>query len=284
MVEEVVVVELVGVLRHPEAHAHLGGAAVDRLLDRGVDVAEAVGPRLDQDQLAGRARRRRHVEVERGLDVPAVGDRGAAAHGDLAEAAVGGGARGQAEPGPVGGEVGLGIGGVEGVDDRDRLPAPAAHRQRVRRLELRRGVAVRRRRRRGHRGLDPPAPVAAHAHPQEAAGVLGAVLAAGRHPDGRRRRGRRGRRGGGGHRRRRGRGDAGRQRGGEEHRHQQRPEAGSAGGGDGGLSGRHPRICISGPPPRPSHPDDGSSPFCHVVRRVRGTDVRYPFSATTYSM
>ena len=113
------------VLRSAVAVGHELRAHVHGRVDRGAQVGAGVGVRLDQQDVAARADRRHHVDVQRDLTGPArvgYGQRGRLAHlVDLGEAAVGGRARRQSELGPVHVEVGLGVRVVEGVDDRDGL-------------------------------------------------------------------------------------------------------------------------------------------------------------------
>ena len=130
-------------------HARRRRGRVDRLVE--VGVGRAV--RLDQQDVAVRAGRRDHVEVEADLQSPAVVDgrqgRRGAVLVDLLEAAVGGGARRQPVVLAVDGEVLLGVRVVVGVDDGDRLAAGRRAGELVRRLDVGRPVAARRRR--GHR-------------------------------------------------------------------------------------------------------------------------------------
>ena len=93
----------------------------DRLVHREAQVREAVAVGLDEHELALRAERADHLEVERHLlrpsaVVPRVGR--TAPLVDLPEAPVRGRARRQPERRAVDAQVGLGGGVIEGVDDR----------------------------------------------------------------------------------------------------------------------------------------------------------------------
>ncbi len=112
-------------------HAGLAGGVVDR----GAQVGERGGTRLDQQDLAVRAGGRDHVEVQADLGGPAgvgLGQAGGAAGlAHLAEAAVGGGAGREAELRAVDAEVGLGGRVVVGVDDGDGAAAAGGRGQGV---------------------------------------------------------------------------------------------------------------------------------------------------------
>src|SRR5262249_30684335 len=116
---------------------------------RGAEVVHARRVRLDEEELAVRARGRRHVEVERDLAGPAVVSRRQRARVavlvHLLEAAVRGGARRQAVLRAVDREVGLGLRVVERVDYRDRLAGAAGGRDLVGADEVGRAEAARRR-------------------------------------------------------------------------------------------------------------------------------------------
>ena len=111
----------------------------------GAEVADLGAVRLDQDDVAVRADRGHHVQVQGLLLVPAGLARcarqraGQAILVDLAETAAGHGARGQVVLGAVQPQVRCGVRVVEGVHDRDRL-APAGRgrglRQAVRALQI----------------------------------------------------------------------------------------------------------------------------------------------------
>src|SRR5262249_20196443 len=117
----------------------------------GGQVVDGRGGRLDEQEVAAGAGGRDHVQIEGDLDGPVAADRRQRARGAglalLGEAAVRGGAGGQAEGGAVDGQVGLGGRVVVRVDDRDGLSgaAPGGHRgaQAVGVLQLRRAVAGR---------------------------------------------------------------------------------------------------------------------------------------------
>ena len=116
-----------GRLRTAVAVGHEVGAERYRGVHPGAQVSGVGAVRLDQDDVAQRADRRHHVDVERFLDVPSVAARcgrqraGLALFVDLLEAAAA--ASGQAPVGAVSGEVGGGIRVVIGVDDSHRLAA-----------------------------------------------------------------------------------------------------------------------------------------------------------------
>src|SRR5207248_6584920 len=130
MVEVRLVERLVAELAAAVAVADDVGAHADGGVDGGDQVVEVGGRRLDEEDAAVGAGGRHHVDVDGDLLAPsdvAVGQR---RRGpvlvDLAEAAVAAPARRQARLAPVEGEVALGVGVVEGVDDGDGLARPAA--------------------------------------------------------------------------------------------------------------------------------------------------------------
>ena len=99
---------------------------------------------LDQDDVAVRADRRGHVQIERYLLAPtAVCARIRALHAvliQLLEAAVRPGARRQAVLRAIRAEVGFGVGIVVRIDDPDRLAGAAGGWKRIRRLQIARSV------------------------------------------------------------------------------------------------------------------------------------------------
>src|SRR5207302_1318971 len=99
---------------------------------------------LDEQEVAGGAGRRSHVEVKGNfLSPPPVGGGigRTASLVDLAEAAVCGGTSAQAVLRAVDAEISLGARIVEGVNDGDRLTRAGRHaRQLVRGLQIGRGV------------------------------------------------------------------------------------------------------------------------------------------------
>ena len=121
-----------GIARLPEelaaaiAVADRGGAE-HGFVHCGAEVGEAVRVRLDEQDLAVRADRGDHLDVEIDLlPPPGVGRRRRRASSlvDFRETAVRRGAGRQAELAAVSGEIGCGVRIVVSVDDRDRLLVP----------------------------------------------------------------------------------------------------------------------------------------------------------------
>ena len=125
----------------------MAGGAASGPVYRQAQVVEVVVVGLHQQDLAGGAYGRDHVDVQADLAPPA-GIRGgirarAAVLVHLAEAPVGSGARGQAELRSVGTEVGLRGRQVVGVDNRDGPAGTCgARRKRVGGLQVGGGVCA----------------------------------------------------------------------------------------------------------------------------------------------
>src|SRR4051812_20044989 len=120
------------------------GAQRSSSIDRRSQIREAVIVSLDKQDLAVRADRASHIDIKRDLLAPPNIARrvaGAAALIDFAEAAVGGCAWRQAKLRTVHSEVGLGVGVVEGIDDRDGLGATSAPCQVIGRSQISRAIA-----------------------------------------------------------------------------------------------------------------------------------------------
>jgi len=110
-----------------------------RVIVGGAEVGKGVGRGLHQQDMAVRADRARHVEVERNLLSPAaIATRVVCPTGlvRLAETSVGTGATWQAKLRAVDGKIRLRIGIVECIHDRDGLAVAAGRRELVRGLQI----------------------------------------------------------------------------------------------------------------------------------------------------